>query len=180
MAAFRPPARRRRAWPAGAEASAEALAAARNQLIHEITRGFYGVLQARAFADVQAESVTSIGKSLRIARAGSEAGSAVRTDVLNLETQLAQANEDLIRARNGLQLAVAALNAGIGADLVAADSIESPGTAALETPARMHRSRRLRLAPNSAPPASCAGSRSRIWPGLPRRLCPHRQRLRLL
>ncbi|HRX07130.1 MAG TPA: TolC family protein, partial [Kiritimatiellia bacterium] len=27
----------------GAEASAEALAAARNQLIHEITRGFYGV-----------------------------------------------------------------------------------------------------------------------------------------
>ena len=118
----------------GAEASAEALAAARNQLIHEITRGFYGVLQARAFADVQAESVTSIGESLRIARARFEAGSAVRTDVLNLETQLAQANEDLIRARNGLQLAVAALNAGIGADLVAADSIESPGTAALEAP----------------------------------------------
>ena len=38
----------------GAEASAEAFAAARNQLVHEVTRGFYGVLQAQAFADVQA------------------------------------------------------------------------------------------------------------------------------
>ena len=118
----------------GAETSAEMFAAARNQLIHEITRGFHGVLQARDFAEVQAESVKSIEESLRIARERFEAGSAVRTDVLNLETQLAQANEDLIRARNGLQLAVAALNAGIGAELVSDDSIQSPGTAALEAP----------------------------------------------
>jgi outer membrane protein len=118
----------------GAEASAEAFAAARNQLVHEITRGFHGVLQAKAFAEVQAESVRSIEESLRIARERFEAGSAVRTDVLNLETQLAQANEDLIRARNGLQLAVAALNAGIGAERVSADTIQSPGTAALEAP----------------------------------------------
>ena len=71
----------------GAEASAHAFAAARNQLIHEITRGFHGVLQAKAFASVQAESVNSIEESLRIARARFDAGSAVRTDGLNLETQ---------------------------------------------------------------------------------------------
>ena len=118
----------------GAEASAAMFAAARNQLVHEITRGFFGVLQARAFAEVQAESVKSIEESLRIARERFDAGSAVRTDVLNLETQLAQANEDLIRARNGLQLAVAALNAAIGSDLVSSNSIQSPGTAALEAP----------------------------------------------
>jgi outer membrane protein TolC len=118
----------------GAEASAHAFAAARNQLVHEITRGFHGVLQAKAFAHVQAESVNSIEESLRIARERFDAGSAVRTDVLNLETQLAQANEDLIRARNGLQLAVAALNAGIGVDRIAADTIESPGSAALDAP----------------------------------------------
>jgi outer membrane protein len=118
----------------GAEASAEAFAAARNQLVHEVTRGFFGVLQAKAFGEVQAESVKSIEESLRIARERFEAGSAVRTDVLNLETQLAQANEDLIRARNGLHMAIAALNAGIGAELVSADTIQSPGTADLEAP----------------------------------------------
>jgi outer membrane protein TolC len=118
----------------GAEASKEAFAAARNQLVHEVTRGFYGVLQAQAFAEVQAKSVASIEASLHIARARFDAGGAVKTDVLNLETQLAQAKEDLIKARNGTQLAIAALNVAIGADLVAADTIESPGTSSLDVP----------------------------------------------
>ena len=118
----------------GAAASAEAFDAARNQLVHEITRGFYGVLQAQAFAEVQQKSVASIEESLRIARERFDAGGAVKTDVLNLETQLAQANEDLIRARNGAQLAVAALNAAIGSDLVAADTLSPPAPAAFDAP----------------------------------------------
>ena len=118
----------------GTEAGAQAFAAARNQLVHEVTRGFYGVLQAQAFADVQVEAIRSIEESLRIARERFAAGGAVKTDVLNLETQLAQANEDLIRARNGAQLALAALNAAIGADLVAADTIAAPADAALAAP----------------------------------------------
>ena len=118
----------------GAAASAEALAAARNQLVHEVTRGFYGVLQAQAFAEVQEKAVKSIEESLRIARERFAAGGAVKTDVLNLETQLAQANEELIRARNGAQLALAALNAAIGDDVVSADNIEAPAQAALNAP----------------------------------------------
>ena len=118
----------------GSEAGAQALAAARNQLVHEVTRGFYGVLQAQAFADVQVEAIRSIEESLRIARERFAAGGAVKTDVLNLETQLAQANEDLIRARNGAQLALAALNAAIGEDLVAADTIVAPADADLAAP----------------------------------------------
>ena len=118
----------------GAAASAEAFAAARNQLVHEVTRGFYGVLQAQAFAAVQEKAVQSIAESLRIAQERFAAGGAVKTDVLNLETQLAQANEDLIKARNGAQLALAALNAAIGDDVVTADAIEAPGPAALDAP----------------------------------------------
>lgn len=110
----------------GAEATAEALAAARNQLIHEVTRGFYGVLQAKAFLAVQSESVSSIEESLRVAQERFNAGSAVKTDVLNLETQLAQAREDLIRVRNGLQLAVAALNTAIGDSLATTDNLRAP------------------------------------------------------
>ncbi len=110
----------------GTEARAEALAAARNQLVYEVTRGFYGVLQAKAFEAVQAESVKSIDESLRIARERYDAGSAVKTDVLTLETQEAGAREDLIKARNGMQLAVAALNAAIGDELVSLENIESP------------------------------------------------------
>jgi outer membrane protein TolC len=83
---------------------------------------------------VQEQAVQSIEESLRVARERFEAGGAVKTDVLNLETQLAQANEDLIKARNGAQLALAALNAGIGDDLVTADNIEAPDRRALNAP----------------------------------------------
>jgi len=110
----------------GAEAAAEALAITQNQLIYEVTRGFYGVLQAQAFASVQQESVESIEESLRVATERFNAGSAVKVDVLNLETQLAAAREDLIKAQNGAQLALAALNTAIGKDLVSADNIQKP------------------------------------------------------
>lgn len=118
----------------GTELSAEAFAAARNQLVYEITQGFYGVLQAQAFAKVQEEAVASIEESLRIAKERFEAGGAVKTDVLNLETQLAQANEDLIKARNGAQLALAALNATIGDDFITAENIVAPDPAVLSNP----------------------------------------------
>ncbi|MDZ4200203.1 MAG: TolC family protein [Kiritimatiellia bacterium] len=118
----------------GVEAAGEGLAAARNQLIYEVTRGFYGILQARSFGEVQAESIRSIEESLRIAKERLAAGSAMRTDVLHLETQLAQAREDLIKIRNNTQWAVAALNAAIGAERVAEETLQAPGPVSLEEP----------------------------------------------
>jgi outer membrane protein TolC len=103
----------------GKATAAEQLAAVRNALIHEVTRGYYGALQARAFVDVQDKAVRSLEENLRVARERFEAGSVVKTDVLNLEVRLAEARERLIRARHGEQLAVAALNTAIGSDLVA-------------------------------------------------------------
>ncbi|MCG6911586.1 MAG: TolC family protein [Deltaproteobacteria bacterium] len=94
------------------------LSAVRNELIHQVTKGYYGVLQAQAFVKVQAESVVSLEENLRVARERFKAGSAVKTDVLNLEVKLAQAREDLIRSNNGVQLAIASLNTAIGSDMV--------------------------------------------------------------
>jgi len=92
--------------------------AIRNELIYQVTRGYYGVLQAQAFVKVQEETVTSLEENLRVAGERVKAGATVQTDVLNLEVKLAQAREDLIRARNGDQLMIAALNTAIGQNLV--------------------------------------------------------------
>ncbi|OQW96465.1 MAG: hypothetical protein BWK77_04530 [Verrucomicrobia bacterium A1] len=108
----------RRAAVSAAGAQSEMFAAVRNDLVHEVTRGFYTVLQAQSFVAVQQEQVRSLEESLRVARARMDRGAAVKSDVLSLEVRLAQAQEDLIRARNGVGLAVAALNTAIGRDLV--------------------------------------------------------------
>ncbi|MEJ2095691.1 MAG: TolC family protein [Deltaproteobacteria bacterium] len=102
------------------------LAAVQNELIHQVTRGYDSVLQAQAFVGVQQESVQSLEESLRVATARFNAGSVVKTDVLNLEDKLAQAKEDRILARNGVQLAIASLNTVIGKDLIPLDGIPAP------------------------------------------------------
>jgi outer membrane protein TolC len=102
------------------------LRAVQNELIHQVTRGYYGVLQAQSFVAVQEESVKSLKESLRIATARFNAGSAVKTDVLNLEVKLAQAREDTIRAKNGVRLAIASLNTAIGSDLILTNGLPVP------------------------------------------------------
>ncbi len=97
-----------------------------NELIHQVTQGYYSILQAQDFVEVQKESVKSLRENLRIAIERFKAGSAVKTDVLNLEVKLAQAREDLIRAENGAQLAIAALNMAIGEDLVTTQGLPAP------------------------------------------------------
>jgi outer membrane protein len=102
----------------GAQAQAARLEAVRNELIHRVTQAYYGVLQAKAFMGVAQETVSSLEESLRVARERFEAGAVVKTDVLNIDVKLAEAREDNIRARNGRQLAEAALNTAIGRPLV--------------------------------------------------------------
>jgi outer membrane protein TolC len=103
---------------AGGDAAAAQRRAAANELIHAVTEGYYGVLQAHALVRVQEDRLRSLEESLRVARERFDAGSAVRTDVLNLEVRRAQAHEDLIRAGHATELAVAALNTSIGTPLV--------------------------------------------------------------
>jgi len=107
----------------GKSIAAEELAAVRNGMIYRITDYFYSALQADSFVSVQEKSVESLRESLRVARERFSAGTAIKTDVLNLEVKLAQAQEDLIRAKNGVMLAVAALNTLIGSEAVAVEDI---------------------------------------------------------
>ena len=107
----------------GAEISQLVLSGLQNNLIHQVTRGYYTVLQAVAFVTVREESFKTLQESLRVANERLKAGGAVKSDVLNLEVQLAQANEDLIRARNGVKLALVALNTAMGTNMVDTASI---------------------------------------------------------
>ncbi|MGA9479211.1 MAG: TolC family protein, partial [Desulfobacterales bacterium] len=100
----------------GADAVKFQLAAVRNELIYQITRGYFSILQALDYVTVQQETIHSFEESLQVARDKYKAGTVIKTDVLNLEVALVQAREDLIRARNSVDLAVVALNTAIGYD----------------------------------------------------------------
>jgi outer membrane protein len=110
----------------GADAVNLQLAAIRNELIYQITRGYFSILQALDYVTVQQETIRSFEESLQVARDKYKAGTVIKTDVLNLEVALVQAREDLIRARNSVDLAIVALNTGIGYDFVTRESLPVP------------------------------------------------------
>jgi outer membrane protein len=110
----------------GADAANLQLAAIRNELIYQITRGYFSILQALDYVMVQQETIRSFEESLQVARDKYKAGTVIKTDVLNLEVALVQAREDLIRARNSVDLAIVALNTAIGYDFVTRESLPVP------------------------------------------------------
>ena len=110
----------------GADAVNLQLAAIRNELIYQITRGYFSILQALDYVMVQQETIRSFEESLQVARDKYKAGTVIKTDVLNLEVALVQAREDLIRARNSVDLAIVALNTAIGYDFVTRESLPVP------------------------------------------------------
>ncbi len=124
----------RRMAGAGAEATAHARDAARNDLLYQVARGYYAVLQAAEFVAVRDASIRSLDENLRAARERLSAGSAVKTDVLNLEVELARAREDRIRAGNAVRLALAALNTAIGDDAASETNMPDAATAPAQPP----------------------------------------------
>ncbi len=113
-----------RAAARGVQAAEAGEAAARNELAHLVTRAYYGVLQAGAFVEVQAEAVKTLEEHVRVAGERMKAGAAVRTDLLQLEVQLAEAREQLIRARHARELAVLALRTAIGREVAGLEALQ--------------------------------------------------------
>jgi outer membrane protein len=99
----------RKAASANAEAARHDNAAVQNALGYEVTRAFCTVLKTRQFVGAAEAAVRAYETNLATAKKRLEGGSILKTDVLDLEVQLAQAREDLVRARNANALARRAL-----------------------------------------------------------------------
>lgn len=94
-----------------------------NELVHNITRGWYGAMLARDAVAVAEKAEKSWSESLRLARELVSAGAAVKSDVLSLEVKLAEARQQQEQAKNGCSLAVSSLNAIMGQGTLTVDSI---------------------------------------------------------
>ena len=143
--------------------------AVRDALAFEVVRTFHTVLKARAFVEATeaaAQAFESDSGDCRKRRF--DAGTLLRADVLDVEVRLAQAREDLVRARNALALSERTLRNLIGledAEFVvageappvsvptASDAAERPEAAALR-----HR--------RSAAEAGLRGARGGYYPKL--------------
>jgi len=88
--------------------------AVRNTLGFEVARAFHTILKTRAFVRTAEAGVQSFEQNLLIASNRVDAGTALATDLLDIQVRLAQAREDLVRARNAYVLSRRALRGLLG------------------------------------------------------------------
>jgi outer membrane protein TolC len=99
---------------ADSEAAKRDSEAVRNELGFEVVRAFHVVLKTREFIRATDAAVNAFENSLAIARKRLDAGTLLKSEELDVEVRLAQAREDLIRARNANILAERALKNLLG------------------------------------------------------------------
>lgn len=128
---------------ANTEAARQDAEAVRNALGFEVVRAFHTVLKTRQFTRAAEAAVTAYQTNVAIARRRLEGGALLKTDVLDLEVRLAQAGEDLIRARNATALAHRALRNLLGVETE--DFVIADGAPEASIPGGVDFSRRAEL-----------------------------------
>ena len=104
----------RKAASANTEAAKQDNAAVQNALGYEVARAFYTVLKSRQFVRAAEAGVNSFEANLAVAKKRLDGGTLLKSGVLDIEVRLAQAREDLVRARNSNALATRALRNLLG------------------------------------------------------------------
>ena len=93
------------------------------EILFRVVQSYYGVLLAKKQLDVTEQSEKTANSIMDRSQVRYDAGLAVESDLLSAKVRLASRKQDLIRARNNLELARAQLNIGMG---VAVDNPYEP------------------------------------------------------
>ncbi len=100
----------------GVTAAALQQSAVRNQLIQSVTSAFYAVLAARESHKIALRSIDAVQSELTQSRIRFDAGTLLKSDVLSLEVQLAEAQNNEIQAKNAIEMAETGLKTLLGID----------------------------------------------------------------
>jgi len=107
---------RREAAKANTAAAKQTSEAVRNALGFEVVRAFQTVSKTREFIRATESAVNAFENNLAISKKRLNGGTLLKSDLLDVEVRLAQAREDLVRARNSNTLAEHALRNLLGID----------------------------------------------------------------
>ncbi len=88
----------------------------RNQVVLDAKNSYFDVLRARAFVDVADQALKNTQDRQTTAEANLRAGTGTRFDVLRAQTDVANAQLNLIAAKNRVNLTTATLNNVLGLD----------------------------------------------------------------
>lgn len=105
---------RKQAAELGIETSELEKTATRNQLMNNVTAAFYGELAAMEAHDISLRSIEAVQSELNQSKIRFDAGVLLKSDVLSLDVQLAEAKDGEIQAANAIEIAHSMLKTLLG------------------------------------------------------------------
>lgn len=114
----------RSAARAGSRAARAEAEAVRHTLEFEVTRAYHTILKTRRFVEAAENAVRSFETNRSMAEKRLNAGTILKTELLDLDVKLGQAREDLVRARNATTLALAGFKNLLGLESREVEVIE--------------------------------------------------------
>ncbi len=109
-------------------------AAARNRLMNHVTSTYYSELAAQDAERVSQRSIEAVQSELQQSQAGFDAGSTLKSDLLSLQVQLAEAQDAKVHAHNAVELAHSMLKTLLGLDSQQVFSIQAGDNPVLPKP----------------------------------------------
>lgn len=114
----------------GVETSELEKVATRNHLINHVTAAFYGYLAAQDAYQLSLRSVEAVESELNQSKVRFDAGALLKSDILSLEVQLAEAKDAQIQANNAIEMAKTMLKTLLGLsaeqDFAVTESLDQP------------------------------------------------------
>lgn len=101
----------------GNDSAALGVEKTKQQIRLDATSAYYNVLQASNMVKLNQESVDRLNAHLKNVQAQYQVGTVAKTDVLRSEVEVANAEQNLIKAQNSDDLAIASLNNVVGMPL---------------------------------------------------------------
>jgi outer membrane protein TolC len=124
---------RQQAAELGVETSELEKTATRHHLINNVTASYYGYLAAQDAHKVSLRSIEAVDSELQQSRIKFDAGTVLKSDVLSLEVQLAEAKDNEIQAANAIEMAKAMLKTLLGLETNQGFGIDVAGLVNLPT-----------------------------------------------
>lgn len=126
----------RQAAGAGARAAQAQVAATRNALMDSAAQAYYALLIAPEQVAVAEAARAAVQAALESAQARLRAGAALESDVLSLQARLAAIDAAALRARNGVEIARAALRLVLALEATEPVAVRPSGDLAATLPQR--------------------------------------------
>lgn len=91
--------------------------AAGNRVISSVINAYFDLFSAREFERIAKQSSDTVREQLRIMEVRFASGGALKSDILSLKVRVAEADEEIVKSRNRVMMAEAALKRAMGMPL---------------------------------------------------------------